>query len=80
MIPRLSIPLSANCLAISLPLVIPASAPGQPKPGNAMIEQYLAQETAKISQPFLDGATTLQEWQVRRPRLRKHALSGEIPE
>jgi dienelactone hydrolase len=43
----------------------------QHKPGDMMIEKYLAQETAKLSQRFMDGARTLQEWQDRRPRLKQ---------
>jgi dienelactone hydrolase len=39
------------------------------KPGDVMIEKYLAAETDRISQRVLDGATTLEEWQKRRPRL-----------
>src|SRR4051794_4952283 len=39
-----------------------------PKPGDAMIEKYLAQETAKLSERFLDGAKTRAEWEASRPR------------
>jgi cephalosporin-C deacetylase-like acetyl esterase len=46
----------------------------KPTPADAMIDKYLAQETAKLSQRFLDGATTLQEWQARRPRLKQEYL------
>src|SRR3954469_12161447 len=42
-----------------------------PKPGDAMIEAYLAKETARLSERFLDGAKTLAEWQERRPRLKQ---------
>ncbi len=53
-------------------LLIPATlASAQQKPGDVMIEKYLAQETAKISQRFMDGAKTLHEWQDRRPRLKQ---------
>lgn len=45
-----------------------------PKPGDAMIEKYLAQETAKLSQKVFDGAKTLEEWQQRRPRLKQEYL------
>lgn len=44
------------------------------KPGDAMIEKYLAQETAKLSQKVFDGAKTLEEWQSRRPRLKQEYL------
>jgi len=39
------------------------------KPGDVMIEKYLAAETDKLSKKFLDGAKTLEEWQQKRPRL-----------
>jgi dienelactone hydrolase len=43
----------------------------QPTPGDKMIDTYLAKETAKLSERFLDGAKTLEEWQAKRPRLRQ---------
>jgi dienelactone hydrolase len=46
-----------------------AQQPPDRKPGDAMIEKYLAAETDRLSQRVLDGATTLEEWQKRRPRL-----------
>src|SRR5205807_7073841 len=52
-------------------LLLPALAAGESKPGDEMIHKYLAQETTKISQRFLDGAKSLEEWQARRPRLRQ---------
>src|SRR6266852_1861710 len=39
------------------------------KPGDVMIEKYLAAETDKLSKKFLDGAKTMEEWQQKRPRL-----------
>jgi hypothetical protein len=39
------------------------------KPGDAMIETYLAAETDKLSVKFLDGAKTIDEWKEKRPRL-----------
>jgi cephalosporin-C deacetylase-like acetyl esterase len=45
-----------------------------PSPGDEMIDKYLAQETDKISQRFLDGAKTLEEWQGKLPRLRQEYL------
>ena len=41
------------------------------KPGEAQIEAYLQQETAKLSKRVLDGAKTRAEWEARRPRLRQ---------
>ncbi len=52
------------CLAASACLA-------QPKPGDEMIEKYLARETDRISQKVLDGATTRAEWEARRPRLKQ---------
>jgi cephalosporin-C deacetylase-like acetyl esterase len=44
------------------------------KPGDKMIDQYLKQETERLSQRFLDGARTRQEWEARKPRLRREYL------
>jgi dienelactone hydrolase len=41
----------------------------KPKPGDAMIEKYLAAETDRLSERVLNGAATLAEWQAARPRL-----------
>jgi dienelactone hydrolase len=51
-------------------LLVPAAA-AEPKPGDTMIDKYLAEQTARLSKRFLDGATTLDEWKSRRPRLRQ---------
>ena len=40
-------------------------------PGDVMIEKYLAAEVARISKKELDGATTREEWEKRRPRLKQ---------
>jgi dienelactone hydrolase len=56
---------------VSSLLIFSTFASAQQKPGDVMIEKYLAQETAKLSQRFMDGARTLQEWQDRRPRLKQ---------
>jgi cephalosporin-C deacetylase-like acetyl esterase len=40
-----------------------------------MFEKYLAQATVNLSDRFLDGAKTLDEWKARRPRLRQEFLS-----
>jgi dienelactone hydrolase len=44
------------------------------KPGHAMFDKYLADETARLSRRFLDGAKTRAEWEARRPRLRQEYL------
>jgi cephalosporin-C deacetylase-like acetyl esterase len=41
------------------------------KPGDEMIDKYLAKETERISKRVLDGAKTLKEWEARRPRLKQ---------
>jgi dipeptidyl aminopeptidase/acylaminoacyl peptidase len=41
------------------------------KHGDKMIDAYLAAQAAKLSQRFLDGATTMEEWKTRRPRLKQ---------
>jgi dienelactone hydrolase len=46
----------------------------EPKPGDAMINAYLAAETDKLSPKFLDGAKTLEEWKAKRPRLYREYL------
>jgi dienelactone hydrolase len=84
MIRRLLIGPCACFLMIALVVLTPATAPAQPRPGGTpgvgvrtledMIHNYLTHETAQFSQRFLDGATTLEEWQVRRPRLRQEYL------
>src|SRR4051812_37742759 len=55
------------CVFMATPL--PAQAKKDRKPGDEMIEKYLAAETDKLSQKFLDGAKTLDEWKQKRPRL-----------
>src|SRR6266540_2033296 len=52
-------------------VLFPAAAAQAPKskPGDDMIYKYLCAETDRLSQRFLDGATTLAEWQKKRPRL-----------
>lgn len=61
------------CLVVLLLLPLPAAA--QPTPGDRMADRYLAEETARLSSRFLDGATTRAEWEARRPRLKQEYLS-----
>jgi cephalosporin-C deacetylase-like acetyl esterase len=60
-------------LAVSLCILFPAALCAQDKkdirPGDVMIEKYLAAETDKLSAKFLDGAKTIDEWKQKRPRL-----------
>src|SRR5438045_630010 len=60
------------CVGIIL-IVVTAAEPkkAEPLPGDAMIEKYLATEVARISKKELDGATTREEWEKRRPRLKQ---------
>jgi hypothetical protein len=54
-----------------LAAIAPQLARGEESPGDAMIDKYLAEEAARLSERFLDGARTLDEWQAKRPRLRQ---------
>src|SRR5207237_9506137 len=56
-------------LASLTPLTGWAQPSEKAKPGDVMIEKYLAVETDKLSKKFMDGAKTLEEWQQKRPRL-----------
>ena len=51
------------------PLPLSAQEKKDPKPGDLMIEKYLAAEADKLSAKFLDGAKTIDEWKQKRPRL-----------
>lgn len=64
------------CLSLSLLCVLSAAAaePEKPQPGDAMIERWLQQETARLGQRFLDGAKTRAEWEERKPRLHREYL------
>ncbi len=42
--------------------------------GDAVIDHYLARETARLSDRFLDGAATREEWESRRPKLKEQYL------
>jgi cephalosporin-C deacetylase-like acetyl esterase len=54
--------------------MFPQPGPAQPTEGDEQIEKYLAAETDRLSRKVLDGATSLAEWQQRRPRLRQEYL------
>src|SRR5438270_1318362 len=62
------------CLTVLLLLLIASPALPQDSPGDTMIDKYLARETERLSQRFLDGATTREEWQKKRPRLKQEYL------
>jgi dienelactone hydrolase len=61
-------------LGANTPTFAQQKKPDPPKPGDEMIEKYLAARTAELSKKVLDGATTLAEWQEKRPRLKHEYL------
>jgi dienelactone hydrolase len=59
----------------SLPaLLLIASVALAQTPGDRLFDRYLARVTSEVSERFLDGARTLEEWQARRPRLHQEFL------
>jgi dienelactone hydrolase len=54
--------------------VVPAQPPAGPTRGDSMLDEYLAAEANRLGGRFLDGATTLAEWQQKRPRLHQEFL------
>ena len=38
-----------------------------------MFDKYLVQQTARLGERFLDGATNLEQWEARRARLRYYS-------
>ena len=68
-------PLPVLALAALSPLALLAQAPTpKPTPGDERIEAYLKKEAERLSDRFLDGAKTKEEWEERRPRLRREYL------
>jgi dienelactone hydrolase len=65
-------------MSLLLVLVIASTAvaqkPEEKKPGDEMIEKYLAKETERISQKVFDGAKNLDEWKAKLPRLRREYM------
>jgi cephalosporin-C deacetylase-like acetyl esterase len=57
-----------------LALAAHAEKPPMAKPGDAMIEDYLAHKTAALSERILAGAKTLQAWQSQRAELHRQYL------
>jgi len=60
--------------ALLLPAPVGAAEPAPPIAPDILFEKYLVQETEKLSQRFLDGAKTRQEWEQKRDRLRREYL------
>lgn len=57
------------CLIGFFPIALQAQEKKDTKPGDEMIYKYLCAEADKLSQKFLDGARTIDEWKEKRPRL-----------
>ncbi len=51
-----------------------APAPDAGRSGGPMLDAYYKEITRRLSAKFLDGATTREEWQARRPRLQREYL------
>src|SRR5205823_13949881 len=64
----------ALLVALLAPSPVPAGEPAARPAGDALFERYLAQQTARLSERFLDGATDLGQWEARRARLRQEYL------
>ena len=52
----------------------PLGQPDQSSPGDAMIQQYLARETARLEAAWTDDVRSLADWQVKRERYREEYL------
>ncbi len=72
---------SALCLVLSPLLTLAAiggqlavpfhDPPDQGEPGDAMIQEYLRQETEKVESSFLEGIKSGEDWSRARPRFRQ---------
>lgn len=63
-----------SLLLVVLPLGGASAFAQSPTLGDVNIERYLIEETALLSDRFLDGATDRAEWQRRRPELKRQYL------
>src|SRR5215831_12056871 len=62
-------------LAVLLLLLIASALNAQgSKPGDAMIERFLAADEERLSKRFMDGVTKLDDWEQRKPRLKQEYL------
>src|SRR5262249_25098100 len=67
--------LSRRWLAMLLLLLIASALRAQsPKPGDGMIERFLATDEERLSKRFMDGVTKLDDWEQRKPRLKQEYL------
>jgi dienelactone hydrolase len=65
----------ASAIALASGGLRPSLAGGAETPSaDEMIRKYLAAETKRISAKFLDGATTKEQWEKARPRLKREFL------
>ena len=74
----------ARTLALLLLAASASATPARPPalaapatPAERMIEEYLRQETKKVSGRFIDGARTRKEWEGKLPRLKEEFLAGD---
>src|SRR5437879_1481491 len=70
--PRLAV--SVLLVALFRPSPVSADEPAARPAGDVMFEKYLVQQTARLGERFLDGATNLEQWEARRARLRQEYL------
>jgi dienelactone hydrolase len=67
--------LRASALTLAAGGLRPSRAPAAEAPSaDEMIRKYLAAEAKRISARFMDGATTKEEWEKVRPRLKREFL------
>jgi cephalosporin-C deacetylase-like acetyl esterase len=64
----------ALAVAATLWCCLAGNIQAQPSPGDGLFDRYLTLETARLSQRFLDGAQSHQEWERRRPKLHQDYL------
>jgi dienelactone hydrolase len=74
MLPRFTCSLTVVGILLSHAQAQDKTSKDAPKPGDVMIEKYLAAETDKLSKKFMDGAKTLDDWQAKRPRLHREYM------
>jgi dienelactone hydrolase len=55
-------------------LVVSGVSAQDSKPGDAMIRRFLAADAERLSKRFMDGATKLEDWEQRKPRLKQEYL------
>jgi dienelactone hydrolase len=59
---------------VAFPAAAQVTRGAEEKPGDKMIYQHLCAETDRLSQKFLDGAQSLDEWLEKRPRLHREYM------